>query len=192
MQPTCSHIATASHQGVIERRTLAAVLLLLALLPGCAHDRRSIGSMVDDAAIQLKATGILTTDAAFKDQAHINVTSQNGIVLLTGEASSAEVRDNFLARVRDIKSIRRIVNEVIIAPPSSFSQRTHDAWITNKIKTRLIGTHGVHASSIKVITENSAVFLMGLINRQEGELATQAATQVSGIERVVQLFEYID
>ena len=192
MQPTCPHVAPIPEQGLIGKCTLAAVLLLLALLPGCAHDRRSIGSMVDDAAIQLKTTGILTTDTAFKDQAHINVTSQNGIVLLTGEAATAEVRDNFLARVRDIKSIRRIVNEVSIAPPSSLSQRTHDAWITNKLKARLIGTKGLHASSIKVITENSAVFLMGVVNRREGELATEAATQVSGIERVVQLFEYID
>lgn len=191
MQSTYSHVASASHPRVIGRHALAAVLLL-ALLQGCAHDRRSIGSMVDDTAIQLKATGILTSDAAFKGQAHINVTSQNGIVLLTGEAATAEVRDNFLARVRDIKSIRRIVNEVSIGPPSSLSQRTQDAWISNKIKARLIGTKGLHASSIKVVTENSAVFLMGLINRQEGELATQAATQVSGIERVVQLFEYID
>lgn len=192
MQSTCHHVALASTHYIIGRPALAMVLLLLALLSGCAHDRRSIGSMVDDAAIQLKASGILTTDAAYKDQTHINVTSQNGIVLLSGEAPSAEVRDSFLARVRDIKSIRRIVNEVSVAPPSSLSQRTHDAWITNKIKARMIGTKGLHASSVKVVTENSAVFLMGLVSRREGELATAAATKVSGIERVVQLFEYID
>ena len=191
MQPTDRQVALASEQRARARRILAAVLLL-ALLPGCVHDRRSIGSMVDDTAIQLKATGILTTDAAFRDKAHINVTSQNGIVLLTGEASTTEVRDNFLARARDIKSIRRIVNEVSIAPPSSLSQRTRDAWITNKIKARLIGTRGLHASSVEIVTENSAVFLMGLVTRREGELATEAATKVSGIERVVQLFEYID
>lgn len=191
MQPTDRQVALASEQRARARRILAA-MLLLALLPGCVHDRRSIGSMVDDTAIQLKATGILTTDAAFRDKAHINVTSQNGIVLLTGEASTTEVRDNFLARVRDIKSIRRIVNEVSIAPPSSLSQRTRDAWITNKIKARLIGTRGLHASSVEIVTENSAVFLMGLVTRREGELATDAATKVSGIERVVQLFEYID
>ena len=191
MQPTDRQVALASEQRARARRILAA-MLLLALLPGCVHDRRSIGSMVDDTAIQLKATGILTTDAAFRDKAHINVTSQNGIVLLTGEASTTEVRDNFLARARDIKSIRRIVNEVSIAPPSSLSQRTRDAWITNKIKARLIGTRGLHASSVEIVTENSAVFLMGLVTRREGELATEAATKVSGIERVVQLFEYID
>lgn len=191
MQPTDRQVALASEPRARARRILAA-MLLLALLPGCVHDRRSIGSMVDDTAIQLKATGILTTDAAFRDKAHINVTSQNGIVLLTGEASTTEVRDNFLARVRDIKSIRRIVNEVSIAPSSSLSQRTRDAWITNKIKARLIGTRGLHASSVEIVTENSAVFLMGLVTRREGELATDAATKVSGIERVVQLFEYID
>lgn len=192
MQSTCHHVTLASTHYPIRRPALAIVLLLLTLLPGCAHDRRSIGSMVDDAAIQLKASGILTTDAAYKDQTHITVTSQNGIVLLSGEAPSTEVRDSFLARVRDIKSIRRIVNEVSVAPPSSLSQRTRDAWITNKIKARMIGTKGLHASSVKVVTENSAVFLMGLVSRREGELATAAATKVSGIERVVQLFEYID
>lgn len=191
MQVHGPQVARASEQRARGRRMLAAVLLL-ALLPGCAHDRRSIGSMVDDTAIQLKAAGMLTTDAAFRDKAHINVTSQNGIVLLTGEASTTEVRDNFLARARDIKSIRRIVNEVSIAPPSPLSQRTRDAWISNKIKARLIGTRGLHASSVEIVTENSAVFLMGLVTRREGELATDAATKVSGIERVVQLFEYID
>ncbi len=174
-----------------RRRVSLGVLLLLALLQGCAHDRRTIGSMVDDSAVELKATGLLTTDPTYRD-AHVNVTSVNGILLLSGEAPTDEVRGSLLASVRNIPSIRRIVNEVRVAPPSTFSQRSRDAWITSKVKSRLIGTRGLHAARVTVVTENTSVFLMGLVSQQESELATNAATHVRGIERVVKLFEYVD
>ena len=177
--------------GTLRRCVSIGALLLLALLQGCAHDRRSIGSMVDDSAVELKATGILTTDPAYKD-AHVNVTSVNGILLLSGEAPTAEVRDSLLASVRAIPSIRRIVNEVRIAPASTFAQRSHDAWITGKVKSRLVGTRGLYSSRITVVTENTSVFLLGLVSQRESELATTAATNVLGIERVVKLFEYVD
>ncbi len=175
----------------LRRGIFVGVLLMLGLLQGCAHDRRTLGSMVDDSAVELKATGMLTTDPTYRD-AHVNVTSVNGIVLLSGEAPTAAVRDSLLAAVRNIPSIRRIVNEVRIAPPSTFSQRSRDAWITGKVKSRLIATRGLHASRVTVVTENASVFLMGLVSQQESELATNAATHVSGIERVVKLFEYVD
>lgn len=181
----------APHPGTLRRHISIGVLLLLALLQGCAHDRRTIGSMVDDSAVELKATGILTTDPTFRD-AHVNVTSVNGILLLSGEAPTSEVRDSLLTSVRNIPSIRRIVNEVRVAPPSTFSQRSRDAWITGKVKSHLIGTRGLHSSRVTVVTENTSVFLMGLVTQQESELATNAATNVRGIERVVKLFEYVD
>ena len=181
----------AARPGNLQRHISIGMLLLLVLLQGCAHDRRTLGSMVDDSAVELKATGILTTDPTYRD-AHVNVTSVNGIVLLSGEAPTGEVRDSLLTAVRNIPSIRRIVNEVRIAPPSTFSQRSRDAWITGKVKSRLIATHGLHAARVTVVTENTSVFLMGLVSQQESELATNAATRVSGIERVVKLFEYVD
>lgn len=182
---------TALRPGKLQYFISIGALLLLALLQGCAHDRRTIGSMVDDSAVELKATGILTTDPVFKD-AHVNVTSVNGILLLSGEAPTAEVRDSLLASVRAIPSIRRIVNEVRVAPPSTFAQRSHDAWITGKVKSRLIGTRGLYSSRITVVTENASVFLLGLVSQRESELATTAATNVFGVERVVKLFEYVD
>lgn len=185
-------ISLSPHRVTPSRRALVSLLMLLALLTGCVHDRRSIGSMVDDAAIELKATGILTTNPAFKDQVHVNVTSVNGVVLLTGEAPTSELRDSLLASLRNILSIRRIVNEVRITPLSTLGQRTHDAWLSSEVKARLVGTEGLHASRVTVVTENSSVFLLGLVGQQEGELATNAATAVGGIERVVKLFEYVD
>jgi osmotically-inducible protein OsmY len=174
------------------RLRVAAVLFALIALSGCAHDQRSIGSMVDDAAVELKATGILTTDSRYKGQMHVNVTSVNGIVLLTGEAPTEELRDSLLETVRGIQSIRRIVNEIRIAPPSSLGARMQDSWISSKVKTRLIGTKGVHASRINVMTENRSVFLLGLVSQQEGELAANSAANASGAERIVKLFEYLD
>jgi osmotically-inducible protein OsmY len=181
----------APRSGTLRRRVSIGVILLLAILQGCAHDRRTIGSMVDDSAVELKTTGMLTTDPTYKD-AHVNVTSVNGILLLSGETPTSEMRDSLLANVRNIPSIRRIVNEVRVAPPSTLSQRSRDAWITGKVKSRLIGTRGLHSSRVTVVTESTSVFLMGLVSQQESELATNAATNVSGIERVVKLFEYVD
>lgn len=182
--------------------TCAAALLVQACAPavvagaatGAAvvHDRRSVGSMVDDAAVELKAKGLLSTDAELRDQVHVNVTCLNGVVLLSGETATSEQRDRVLATVRDIRSIRRITNEIRIAAPSSLGARTKDTWITGEIKARFVGARGLDTTRVKVITEASNVYLMGLVTQREGEIATDAATRVRGVERVVKLFEYLD
>lgn len=157
-----------------------------------AHDRRSLGSIVDDSAVEFKANGALSVDPALKDRAHINVTSVNGIVLLTGEAATPELRDHVLETVRSIKSIRRITNEIRIAEPSSLGARTKDTWITGEVKARFVGARGLDPTRVKVVTEAASVYLMGLVTQREGEIATHQATQVRGVERVVKLFEYLD
>lgn len=157
-----------------------------------AHDRRSVGAFIDDSAIELKVRTAIDADDAMKRDTHINVTSVNGIVLLSGEAATSELRDRALAKAREVGSIRRIVNEVRVASPSSIGSRTHDTWITTKVKTKLIGTENLDSTRIKVVTENDAVYLMGIVTRQEAELATGTATTTDGVSRVVKLFEYLD
>jgi osmotically-inducible protein OsmY len=157
-----------------------------------AHDRRSVGAFIDDSAIELQVRTAIDADEAMKRDTHINATSVNGIVLLSGEAASGELRDRVLAKVREIGSIRRIVNEIRIASPSSIGSRTHDTWITTKIKTKLIGTEHLDSTRIKVVTEHDAVYLMGIVTRKEAKLATNTATTVDGVTRVVKLFEYLD
>lgn len=189
------------------RTTLNLLLLSLVLvLQGCAaavvagaatgaavaHDRRTMGSIVDDEAVEIKASAAILSDNQLKEQAHINVTSMNGIVLLSGEAASAEVRDRVLSQVRPIPSIRRIHNEIRIAPPSAFGNRSLDSWYTTKVKSRLLFTKNLDASRVKVVTENATVFLMGLVTQREGEIAANSTAQVGGIGGVVKLFEYID
>jgi osmotically-inducible protein OsmY len=188
------------------RTTLSLLLLSLVLLQGCAtaivagaatgaavaYDRRTAGSIVDDEAVEIKASAGITADNQLKDHAHINVTSMNGIVLLSGEAVSAEARDRVLSQVRTIPSIRRIHNEIRIAPLSSFGARSSDSWYTSKVKSRLLFTRDLDSNRIKVVTENGTVYLMGLVTKTEGAIAANSTAQVEGIGGVVKLFEFID
>ena len=191
----------------MPRNTLSLILLCLVLvLQGCAaavvagaatgaavaYDRRTAGSIVDDEAVEVKASAGINADNQLKDQAHINVTSMNGIVLLSGEAVSAEARDRVLSQVRTIPSIRRIHNEIRIAPLSSFGARSTDSWYTSKVKSRLLFTRDLDSNRIKVVTENGTVYLMGLVNHAEADAATEIASTTQGVQRVVRMFEYLD
>lgn len=189
----------------VARCTLATVMLA-GILQGCApvivagaaagaavvHDRRTLGSMVNDTTVELKAAGILDTEPQFKGHVHISVTSVNGIVLLTGQAPTSDLRDQVLAKIRTIPSIRRIVNEIQIAPPSTLADRAQDTWITTEVKARFLATKGLDPTRVKVVTSDSSVYLMGLVKQQEGQLATNAAANVRGVARVVELFEYVN
>ena len=157
-----------------------------------AHDRRSAGAFVDDAVIEFKAEAELASDPKLKGPVHINITSMNGIVLLTGEAATAELHDRVLALVRKVPNIRRITNEIRIAPPSALGTRSQDGWISTQVKGRFVGTKGLDPTRVKVVTENAVVYLMGLVASPEGELAANAASAVRGVTQVVKLFEYID
>jgi osmotically-inducible protein OsmY len=185
---------------------LTTILGAIALAQGCAPiiiaggataavaatDRRTVGALVDDNAIELKARKALNSDPEIGDDVHVNITSMNGIVLLTGETTTGELRDRALALIRDIPGIRSINNSVVIAEPRAFANRTHDSWITSMVKARLIGTENIPSNHIKVVTESSVVYLMGLVKQKEGELAATAAQKVAGVTKIVKLFEYLD
>ncbi len=185
---------------------LAVILGGITLAQGCAPvivaggataavaatDRRTVGAFVDDNAIELKARKALNSDPEIGDDVHVNIASMNGVVLLTGETTMGELRDRALGLIRNIPSIRRIVNEVRVAEPTAFANRTNDSWITGKVKSKLLGTENIPSNQIKVVTESSVVYLMGLVKQKEGELAAEATRTVGGITRVVKLFEYLD
>jgi osmotically-inducible protein OsmY len=192
----------------MHRHRFLIILLLIPtfLLQGCAamvlaggatavvaaKDRRTVGAMFDDQAIETKAGNAMRDDPELKGQVHINVTSLNGVVLLTGEAPTSEQRDAVVAAIRRIPGVRRTVNEIREAPVSSVTERANDTWITGKVKSKMATVENVDRAQIKVITENSVVYLMGLLTQDEAERATAAVTEVGGITRVVKLFEYID
>lgn len=187
-------------------RRLLPLCLLLPMLQACvpaivagtatgvavAHDRRTLGAMIDDESIELKASTAIGTDPDLKGLAHINVTSVNGIVLLTGEATTPDARDRVLTRVREVNGVRRVTNEMRITEPSSVGARSRDSLITSAIKARLLVTKGLDSAQIKVVTENDVAYLMGLVTRAEGDIAGELATTIDGVQRVVKVFEYLD
>jgi osmotically-inducible protein OsmY len=185
---------------------LTAVFASVILAPGCAPvivaggataavaagERRTLGALVDDGSIEIKARKALNNEPDFGDDVHINITSMNGVVLLTGETTTADTRDRATALIREIPGIRRIVSEIRVAEPRAFMHTSNDGWITGKVKAKLLGTEGLPSRQIKVVTENSVVYLMGLVTQKEGEIAAETARTIGGITRVVKLFEYLD
>lgn len=186
--------------------SLVLVALVALTLSGCAafviagagtaavaaHDRRTLGAMIDDQTIELKSASAMKSEDELHQNTHVNVTSMNGIVLLSGEATTPELRDRVLAKMREVPAIRRIVNEIRIAPPSTAADRSNDTWLTTKVKTKLIHTEDIDSTRVKVVTENGVVYLLGLVTQKEAEIATEAARSVGGVERVVKVFEFID
>ena len=170
----------------------AAVLVGTAAVTGAvvASDPRTTGTVIDDKGIKLKAITRLGEDEELWGQSHLNVTSVNGIVLLTGETPTEELRMRAGDIVSRIDKVRQVHNEIAIGVPTTLGVRSNDTWITSKVKSSLIGTEGVPGVHIKVVTENGTVFLMGLVTREEGDKATDVARRIQGVKRVIKLFEY--
>jgi len=157
-----------------------------------AADRRTTGTVIEDQAIELKASELIYADDELHDNTHINVTSYNTIVLVTGEAPSDEMRQRIIEIVRNIEKVSSVHNEITIAAPSSFMSRSSDSVITSKVKAQLATSRTASAMATKVVTEKGVVFLMGLVTRQQGERATEIARTTGGVQRVVRLFQYVD
>ncbi|TCK19064.1 osmotically-inducible protein OsmY [Thiogranum longum] len=183
---------------------LATTLLLNACAPlivggaattaSVAHDRRTAGTVVEDQSIELRIRSALNKDPELGKQAHINITSYNGVVLLSGEAPTSAMRERAGAIARRDKKVRRVHNEIQVAAPSSMMTRSSDSWITTKVKTAMLSVKlkGFDPTRIKVVTENGTVFLLGLVTHSEADAATEKARQVKGVQRIVKLFEYLD
>ena len=155
-----------------------------------ATDRRSTGTQVDDEVIEGKAS--LAINEKFKGDAfHVNVTSYNGIVLLSGEAPDAEVKKTMEDIARTTERVRRVYDEVEVRPSTSMSDRTNDTYITSKVKGRFLEQSQFSPTHVKVVTERGIVYLMGLVRKDEGDSAARIASTTSGVTRVVKLFEYI-
>ncbi|MBL1321593.1 MAG: BON domain-containing protein [Methylophaga sp.] len=189
-----------------KHKLILLILLSTILLQGCAAavvtgaatgatvaaDRRTTGTVIDDQGIEFKASRAIFTNKDIYDQSHINVTSYNGLVLITGETPTESLKQQIESIVKSLPKVRRVFNEVIIAAPSSLPSRSSDTWITSKIKTKLTAEKGVNPLNIKVVTEHGVVYLMGIISRAEADQAILVITQSAGVQRVVKLFEYTD
>lgn len=157
-----------------------------------AHDRRSAGTILGDQKIELAIRERILADAALKGS-HISTTSYNHVVLLTGEVPSREAGRAAARIARESSNVRQVHNELVIAEPSSLSARANDSLITSGVKTLLLKVDlpGFDPTRVKVVTERNVVYLMGLVTLQEADAASEQARQVSGVAKVVRLFEII-
>jgi osmotically-inducible protein OsmY len=179
--------------------------LILTQLQGCvgvvaaggagaavAADRRSAGTIVDDEAIELKTGNAIFGNDDLGKKAHINITSFDYVVLLTGETPTAAMRDRAVDIARHIDKVRKVYNEIVVAQPTTIKSRGTDTWITAQIKAKLLGNKNISAANVKVVTENRTVYLLGMVSHAEANAATETARFVDGVTRVIALFEYQD
>ena len=152
-------------------------------------DRRTTGTQVEDEGIELRAINRIT--AEYGERVHINVTSYNRQVLITGEVPTAEVGKAIHALVADVGNVTSVINDVAVMPPSSLAQRSSDTFITGKVRARLVDAKDISAIAFKVVTERNVVYLMGLVTEREATRATSIASGVDGVHKVVRTFQVL-
>jgi osmotically-inducible protein OsmY len=154
-----------------------------------ASDRRTSGAQLEDQGIEIRASARIREQIG--SGVHINVTSYNRQVLLTGEVSKAQEKqlaEQILARVENVRSV---VNELAVAPNSSLSDRANDALISGKVKASMVDSRDVFANAYKVVTERGTVYLMGRVTQREANRAVEIARGVSGVQKIIRVFETI-
>jgi osmotically-inducible protein OsmY len=154
-----------------------------------AADRRTSGAFVEDEAIEWK--GLKQIGDALGDKIHVNVTSYNRNILLTGEAIDEASKQKAESLVKGIENVRSVTNELILAGASSMTSRSNDSYLTSKVKTRMLTENKFPVNYIKVVTENSTIYLMGMVTRKEAEDAVEIARGTEGVQKVVKVFEYV-
>ncbi|QNM97946.1 BON domain-containing protein [Chitinimonas koreensis] len=155
-----------------------------------AQDRRATSVVLNDQEIE---NGVARSIGnKYGKLTHVNVTSYNRSVLLTGEVPDDAARADVERLAAQIEGVRKVYNEVVVMLPSSLAARTGDAALTTRIKAAMTGSNRVSPLHVKVVTERSQVFLLGLVKQDEGTAAAEIASQTSGVEKVVTLFEYTD
>ena len=174
----------ASLQGCFTMAVGGAVMGTLA-----ATDRRTLGAQTEDKEIVLKGDARIADMVG--DAGHVNVSSFNRKVLLTGEVRDEAMKAAVEREVASIAGVESIVNELAVMGTTSFTSRSNDTLITGKVKAAFVDTKDLYANSIKVVTERGVVYLMGRVTPREGQLAASVASGVSGVQKVVKIFEYI-
>lgn len=154
-----------------------------------ACDRRTTGTIVDDQTIELKALQTCLKNKELWKQSHISAISYNNVLVLVGQTPTEDLRRQAIEAAQSIPKVRKIHNELSVEEPVSIGTRTQDTWITTQVKAKMFGKRELNPARIKVITENGIVYLLGLTTEDEEMKATEIARSVSGVTKVVKIFE---
>ncbi len=153
-----------------------------------ALDRRTTGIQVDDEGIELRASNRVSE--RFGDKVHVNITSYNRSVLLTGEVPNANAKAEIEKLVQGVPGARSVTNDLRVADATPFTSRAGDATITGKVKARLFDSGKLNPIHVKVVTEASVVYLLGIVTEAEANDAVEVARTTGGVRKVVKVFEY--
>jgi len=190
----------------MSKRCPVKIIFCIFMLAGCteiihvtteepiksAPEEISLGTDIDDWEIETLIGVNIKKSSPELERAHINISSYNRVVLLTGQVPSPEARSLAAKVANSYRGVRLVHNDISVSGPTSFIARTNDAWLSAKVKTKLMAHEEIKSSSIKVVTENGVVYLMGLISREKGKIAIQIASETGGAVRVVSALEYTD
>lgn len=154
-----------------------------------ATDRRTTGEQVEDQAIEMKTAAEMRR--LFEDKARVNATSYAGLLLLTGDVPTAQDKQKAEEAAKQVEKVKRVVNELRVGDVTPVSVRTNDTWLTSKVRSTLINTKEVPSRTILVTTERGVVYLLGKVTDPEGQRAAKATASVSGINKVVKLFQIV-
>lgn len=184
---------------------IGALLISTVVLQGCAavlvgagvgaasaaHDRRTLGTQVDDSTLSGRISTAISNDITLKEQAKINVEVFNGVTLLVGQAPNDTLKRQAELAVSTVKNIGKIHNQIRLRDPIPGSAVSHDVWLNTKVSASLVSDKRIDGLHISVTVEDSEVFLMGLVTAQEADIAVEVARNVAGVVQVVKAFEYL-
>lgn len=154
------------------------------------YDKRSLKAMAQDRRISRHANAIIARDSELKGRSHISISVFNQVALLVGQTQTLALKQHASNIIKNIKNLRRTYNGITVAGSTTELQRVSDTWITSKVRTALLKRHGLRSNDIKVVTEAGVVYLMGNVGRDQADLSADAARHVSGVVKVVKVFEY--
>lgn len=188
-----------------KNRVLVLSLAALITLQGCAalvvgagvgaasaaHDRRTLGAQVDDKTSASRISVALSDVAELKNQANITVQVFNGTALLVGQAPNNELIQLAQNAASSVKNIKKLHNQIRLGMPISTGDAAKDVWLASKVKTQLIADKRIDGLNIEIEVENGEVFLMGLVNQQEADIAVDITRNIDGVKQVIKVFEYL-
>jgi osmotically-inducible protein OsmY len=192
---------------ILSRTLLVSLTLCTALLTsGCAEvinattskpiemkaNTRTMGAKLNDEEIETASKVNIKKADPQLEHAHVSIDSFNGIVLLTGQVPSEELRNLVADTVYKLNPVREIHNELVVSEPTNFVARSKDAWISTKIKAQLLADGDIESRRIHFVTENQVVFLMGIVTRAEADRIVDKVSHTADVQKVVKVFEYID
>ncbi|MDX1901462.1 MAG: BON domain-containing protein [Gammaproteobacteria bacterium] len=154
------------------------------------YDHRKLEKILLDQRLAHQINDEIAAIPELRDHTRVDVTCFNQVVLLTGQASTAEQRQRIGDIAHSLSDVTRVYNQINVNAPASSLTQASDAWITTKIKTQMLATKGLESSSIKVVTENGSVYLLGIVSHDQADTTIDIARKVAGVQRVVTIFQY--